>query len=100
MAISVEIEGIGTKNAGIGTQAVYPVKVAAAIMGITDGRVYQLIAEAEGKPDFLLPKDGQYLRTASWEELMSAGINPSIIRKPRHWITASEIERFRRVKRR
>lgn len=80
-------------------QTVYPVAIAALLCGITDGRVYQLIAEAENKPSFLWPKDGKYLLTASYEELMDAGINPSVVTRPRHWITAQEIMRYRSLKR-
>ncbi len=78
---------------------VYPVAQAAALIGISEGRVYQLIAEGAGKPSFLLPEDGVYLLTASTEELLECGVNPAVITKPKHWIMASEIVRFRGLKR-
>jgi hypothetical protein len=84
----------------IDARPIYPVKEAAALIGITDGRVYQLITEGQGKPSFLLPEDGQYLRTATHEEMLEAGVNPAVITKPRHWIPAYEIRRFKGLKRR
>lgn len=42
---------------------------AARLLGVTDSRIYQLIAEGKRFP---LPSDGQYLLSASKEELRKA----------------------------
>lgn len=64
-----------------------------------EGTLVRLKEGGQGTLGFPPPQDGQYLRTASWEELMDAGINPSFIRMARHWTPASEILRFTQLKR-
>src|SRR6476659_6022714 len=64
-----------------GDEQLYTVQQVAEIVGLTDGRLYQQI------------KDG-VLRTASTEYLESVGLNPAVIRKPKHWITSQALHDF------
>lgn len=59
---------------------VYTVQQAAEMAGVTDGLLYQKI------------KDGS-IHTASEELLDRLGL-PRYLRKPKHWLTEEEIERF------
>ena len=77
-------------------QQIYPVREAAALLGVSDKRVLQLIAAYQ--TDRFVP-EGLYLRTATEAERREAGVNPDVITRPRHWIPASEIRRVALLRR-
>ena len=60
----------------------YTVQQMAKEIGVSDGLIYQGIASGQ-------------IKVASDELLKELGLNPAIIRKPKRWITAEEVEKYK-----
>lgn len=78
-----------------GLEEIYPVHTAASLLGLSEVRVYQLVRAAASDP---LPPSGLYLRPVPAEALLDYGINLSITPKPKCWIPASEIARYKALR--